>query len=73
MSLSEVFQQKLYNELHDLRDLFFAKYFLLFRYIAYSPRVFYYKKESLNTASSYQKDSKILISVAAIITQLREK
>ena len=39
-----------------LRDLFFAKHFLLFRYIAYHPWVFYYKKESLNSASSYQKD-----------------
>ena len=31
------------------------------------------KKESLNSASSYQKNSKILISVAAIITRLTEK
>ena len=72
-SNAKVSQQTLYNELRELHDLFFAKHFLLFRHIAYSPWVFYYKKESLNSASSYQKDSKILISVVAIITQLKEK
>ena len=30
--------------MHVLDDLFFAMHFLLFRYIAYSPWVFYYKK-----------------------------
>ena len=30
-------------------------------------------KESLNSDSSYQKDANILMSFAAIVTQLREK
>ena len=66
----EVFKQKLWNE---LRDYFFAKHFLLFRHIAYNHWIFCCKKESLNSASSYQEDAKILIRVAAIIAQLREK
>ena len=45
-SKAKVSYQKLYNELHELHDLFFAKHFLLFRYIAFSPWVFYYQKRS---------------------------
>ena len=69
VTVREVFKQKLCNELRELRHCFFAKHFLLFRNIAYNPWIFYCKKESLNSASSYQEDAKILIRVAAIITQ----
>ena len=31
------------------------------------------RKESLNSSLSYQEDAKILTSIAAIITQLRER
>ena len=73
VTVREVFKQKLCNELRELRDYFFAKHFLLFRNIAYNPWIFYCKKESLNSASSYQEDAKILIRVAAIITQEKKE
>ena len=72
----KVFQQKFYNELRELRDHFFARHFLRLRYvfsaiIGFSTISYYYKKESLNRDSSYQSYATILMSFAAIVTQLR--
>ena len=75
---SQNFPTKLYNELRELRDHFFARHFVRLRYVlpailGFSTVSYYYKKESLNSDSSYQKDANILMSFAAIVTQLREK
>ena len=77
-AVHKIFQKKLYNELPELRDHFFPRHFLRLRYVlsailGFSTISYYYKKESLNGDSSYQKDANILMSFAAIVTQLRAK
>ena len=77
-TVHKVFQQKLYNELRELRDHFFSRDFLRLRYVlsailGFSTISYYYKKESLNSDLSYQKDDNLLMSFAAIVTQLRTK
>ena len=74
----KVFQKKLCNELRELRDHFFPRHFLRLRYVlsvilGFSTISYYYKKESLNGDSSYQKDGSLLMSFVAIVTQLRAK
>ena len=75
---SQNYPTKLYNELHELRDHFFVRHLVRLRYVlpailGFSTVSYYYKKEPLNSDSSYQKDANILMSFAAIVTQLREK
>ena len=77
-TVHKVFQQKLYNELQELGDHFFPRHFLrlghvLSAVLGFSIISYYYKKESLKGDSSYQKDVNILMSFAAIVTQLRTK
>ena len=77
-TVHKVFQPKLYNELRELHDHFFPRHFLRLRYVlsailGFSAISYYCKKEPLNSDSSYQKDANILMSFAAIVTQLREK
>ena len=47
--------------------------YVLSAILGFSAISYYYKKESLNSDSSYQKDANILMSFAAIVTQLRAK
>ena len=77
-TVHKVFEQKLYNELRELQDHFFPRHFLRLKHVLYailgfSTIGYYYKKEPLNGDSSYQKDANILMSFAAIVTQLRAK
>ena len=74
----KVFQPKLYNELRELRDHFIPSHFLRLRYVlsailGFSTISYYYKKESLNGDSSYQKDANLLMRFPAIVTRLRAK
>ena len=61
-------KKKLGNYLYERHELFLERHFLRLRYIFYNPWVFLLKKQSLNNVSSYQKDAKVLIRVAANIT-----
>ena len=77
-TVHKVFQPKLYNELRELHDHFFPRHFLRLRYVlsailGFSTISYYYKKESLNGDSSYQKDANLLMRFPAIVSQLRAK
>ena len=77
-TINKVFQQKLYKKLRELCDYFFIRHFLRLRHVlsailGFCTISYYYKKESLNSDSPYQKYANILMGFAAIVTQLRAK